>query len=436
MLHVHEDDPDRRRLVLRAPAPGLGDVGRRVLASVLAVAPVLIALAWTWMSEPRWHSAWLVPVGLGVAAWITGRFATEVTELGFDGGAGQAWVEERGHRIWGTRRRAQPLTPGDGLAFRGGALTGQPHQLGVVMELAGRAFTPAFVVEGVERRAELVDLVERLAGRIGREVLPQRDDVDVLRLYCGAEGAPSPTHRGAARSYRDGAPEAPLELHRGAGFEAPSVLPPPLPLGEIRALVDGLEVTGTGELTLTHARPPFLSGKWLLGGGYLLMVLGATLLSADVPLGEARWAEALVFFGVVAFVLGIRSYGVVVAEDCWRALGRALRPVFGPPRMSPPTWGAHVVRRATLRPQRLDLELRVGSLQLTGAELVLLQRERRRGAKSSPDQEGLALWVVQQGRWYRLATAPTGDLEGPGAATLRRVAFEVAAALDAPLRAG
>ncbi|MBK7156497.1 MAG: hypothetical protein IPH72_32790 [Sandaracinaceae bacterium] len=202
MLHVHEDDPDRRRLVLRAPAPGLGDVGRRVLASVLAVAPVLIALAWTWMSEPRWHSAWLVPVGLGVAAWITGRFATEVTELGFDGGAGQAWVEERGHRIWGTRRRAQPLSAGDGLAFRGGVLTGQPHQLGVVMELAGRAFTPAFVVEGVERRAELVDLVERLAGRIGREVLPQRDDVDVLRLYCGAEGAPSPAHRGAARSYR------------------------------------------------------------------------------------------------------------------------------------------------------------------------------------------------------------------------------------------
>lgn len=434
MLHVHEDDPDRRRLVLRASAPEIGELGRRVLASLMAVTPTFVAVAWTWMRGPRWHVLWIAPLGFAAAAWIVGRFATHLTELGFDGASGDVWVEERGYRIWGTRRRAEPLSPGDGLAFRGGALTGRPRELGVVMELGGRALTPVFAIEGVERRAELRDLVERLARYVGRKVLAQRDDIEGLRLFCGAEGEPPRAHRVDAGSYRDAVPEAPLELGRGAGFEAPSVLPPALPLGEIRTLLDALEVTGPGELTLTPPTPPLSFGKWSLVGGFSAMVLAAALLVADVASSEQGWISALLATGLIAYVVGIRTYGVALGDDGWRALGRALRSVFGPPRLSPPTRGA-VVRRATLRHERLDLELRGGTRELTRVDLVLLQRERRPGAKRSPDQEGLALWVVHQGRWYRLATAPSGDLEGPGAATLRRVAFEVAAALDAPLRA-
>lgn len=433
MLYVHEDDSDRRRFVLRKRAGGASGRWRQVAAGAIASLPIVGALALMLVlpRERLWQTGFLLLTSVFVSLAIAERFATELLELGFDGAAGTLWWRER-KLICKTRRTTQPLTVGDGLAFRAGLLTGRACELGVVLELAGQPATPCFVIDGVESRADLEQLVERVAGRMGRQVLRQRDDIDALRLFCGAEGPTAQASR--TGSYRDKGGEAPLELGRHSGFEAPSVLPPPLLLGESEALADALSVTGPTELTLTRTKPPFRYGPWLLGGGYVVAVVGATLLAIDEPLGEARWAEALVFFGICAFVVGIRTEGVILAEDAWHAAGRALHPVFGPPRLSPPPWGAHRVRQAALRAKQLDLALTVGSVRLTHVDLVLLRRERRRGTKVSPDPRILALWSLAAGSWYMLAETRPGDLEGPGAATLRRVAFEIAKTFEAPLR--
>lgn len=433
MLRVQEDDPGSQRLVLQAPAPGRGFLVRQVLATAIAALPTVgvLAVLVLWPRQFLWHVVWLLVPGVFATWTVAERFAPQLVELGFDGAARQLWWVERGHLIWRTRRRTQALAERDGLAFRAGVLTGCAQELGVVLELAGRPATPTFVIDRVASRLDLERLVDRVANRIGRRVLRQRNDIDGLRLFCGAEGATPSAREGG--SYRVAGSEPPLELGQHAGFEAPSILPAPLLPGESHVLADALAATGPTELTVTRTAPPFRYGPWLLAGGFSLTLAGFALVADAPPVSRLPWIEAMAVSGLLAFVVGIRSYGVVLADDTWHALARALRPVFGPPRLSPPVFGVPRVVRAALRAKQLDLALTRSSVQLMRADLVLVRHERRR-AEKGPDPQVLALWVLASSRWYSLAETRTGDLEGPGAAALRRVAFDVASALDAPLR--
>lgn len=421
MLHIREDDPARQRFVLTRAAVR-GYVVGQALSTVFALGPLLQTfVALSRYPEPPSHGGWLAALSLLFAVWVIRRFTGELVEIGFDGAAGRAWTVERGVFIWGTKRREHALEPGDQLAFRAGALTGKLNELGLVVELRGKAWTPVFAVDGANSRAQVVRLVEHVAANIGRSVVRTQDDVDGLRLFCGQESEARQVSR-EATTYRQAGPRDKLVLRNHVGFDAPAV--PPNELGESGSLVDGLEVTESGGLLLRPAERAATIGPWLLVGGFVLLVVSVMPSVRVRPVESVSWG--LFIPGTLAFVLGIRW--LARRLEAW-GVGKLRRPVLGPP-----PWGGRRVERAMLQGSTLELNLTRGTVQVTRADLVLIQHELRPGLAKAPNQQGLALWVLNEGSWYRLAEARSSDLTGPSSAALRRVAFEIARSLDAPLR--
>ena len=445
LLEIVEDDPNERRLVLRAPEWTLLERARRALATIVAAA---LALGWSGLCEDTVFDDLLAIALLcsGLAFGVMCLPPEEVAEIRVDGVSRSFSVRTRGRWIWA--RRIHELAAHERLRVTSYGISpkGPAHpELGVELVLepdgvgrgaGSRRKLPITGVVRLDRRDELEALAHRLASLLGRKVRAVAEDLRWYSCELGEHGE-EPRAAKLAFGYREtGATR--LDVSRGRSFEAPRRAAPPI------ESVDGSELRSRfrreGEQVTVEPEQP--SRRLWIGLAIATIAcaaIGAWGVSIDqrvvaVTIGALLPFGVLLSAGLIALV-----YRIVIVSPfralMWMLGGeRALLPRS--PRLA--ATSGFTLEGDTLRRRRFALwptTLRRGSAGL----LVLVDRRRswqRKGSNRTQHRSWRELWLFERGRWALLTRSRATTTPHAGACpTLDAVAFELGRRLDLPVRA-
>lgn len=452
MLRPVEDEPERRRLVLRADSWGFLEVARRLLVTALSLAAAAAGVALIVISaRGDLELPWLIRAAViffpfGVAWFIFRLPDEEVAEIVVDGPAQVVRVRVRGRQVWrSVVTEARLDQPDASLCLRAGVpprhgyrrpelglqLSDGPLYIGPMRLLA-----PSFSIEGVDRRDEARLLAEALARRLDLGLRVRQDDAFRYEAALAASLPRPPALVDESRGYRR-APRVP-KLARDAppGFEPPPN-PPALDLVSVRDVL-GLAVTrdDAGALAVTLTREP----TWLPPFVTIPLAIGLGSASLSWLIGQGPWAE---LFDVLTFIgLTVGSWALFLT-NLPNLLGHLLF-LFSGLLTGFADARPHWFNRLRLARWRLEPGLLSGPRRRQRwrrgdvVSVVILDSWDTVTSRSSPTKHyrkhELYLFA---GVWVRLAGTPQRredpDKPAPLSPAIIALAIEVARELDAPL---
>lgn len=441
VLEIASDDPQGRRLVLRARRAGVLFYLRRVAVTALAIAiPSLVVGA----RDIGWDDV-LVAIGIGCALLLLPR--SELSEVRVDGAAGAIVLRARGWACW--FMRTHTLAVDSGVILEGGLPTPEPGrgaELGLALCTAGRGSGRErleLAIAGLDRRDELRRFVAVLADRldVGMEVVADDALTYRARLAPGLPPAERAPHVGGA--YRTASRVSPLETSTPPSFEEPRDAPPAFRLeasGEIADVVERFE-PGAGRFAARQpARRSMLAfrpsaktiRRWVVASAITSAGCAAAAAVFDGPIGSAALVgAALPTFVVAATTLGLVA-GMFWLGALWIALEAAVTVVRGRGPSRPGGLADIEPRAWSIDGEVLEVRGRLWRrrFSLGKATLLVVRRE------SSSQGQRYSLWLRVGARWVRLVATRWLAAKDPAAALPGLTAFACALgrALDVPLR--
>lgn len=452
MLRVVEDDPENRRLVLRAPPWTALDIARRVVLTALLLGCFAGAVA----------GVAYLPSGLGFGlaviltyvAWIFSRLVVEqVAEIVLDGASRSLRVRRRGRHIWRTSEVGGRLDDDALLRLRAGLVAGHGfRRLELGFDLhegrhdggSQQRLAPTFSIEGIDRRDEARAFAEAVAHRLGLGLGVEQDDALMYQVRISSRLSPPPAVERAA-GYRQLPRAAKLARDALPSFEPPRD-PPALALAAAAAELQlHLVRAETGELVAAPASVPIRWKRWSLL--FVTIQLALSIVGAAVAWSVEEDPVAGALLGLGIPVLGALWVVVMLAlAVLWIAAFQLLYDVLlgllASERDTKPRW----FNTLPLARWRLGDGALYGPLRRLvwrrGDVLafVVVDHWRPRRRTSAPEDcfRYTALCVRTCRGWLRLASTrevgdnPLNRREVP--TSVIALALELARTLDVPLR--
>lgn len=426
MLKVALDDPQGRRLVLRAPRAGLAFWLRRLVLTAVVGSFVyfLVHTGRTDLNE--------ILAGLVFIALLAMLLRSEVAEVRVTDGALE--VRERGWLCWLLRRRTIELERG--VTLEGGLPTQERRGGALGVRLTWHDGSVELAIDELDRRDELRRLVAVLADRLGVGLETVADDALTYQARLAPHLPPAaPDESGG---YRTLGHVGALDTSTAAAFEPPAEVPPIRREALATELVEldpdrGRFAGRHAPRRLSLPRPSGRTVIGLLGASAACSAIGAGIAAiSGGPVRDAAIGGALLPIALpVALIVGL-AVGYAWLFLLALGLGFVLTVTRGPGPSRPGGL-------ASLRPRSWSIDRETDRLSL-GRLVPLrlpLRFARELVVRRLPNRPAEAeLWLHLGPVWIRLARthATVGHEPGALADALGGVACAIGRALDLPLR--